>query len=78
MPLDRLLWYGIFINWHPWLVPRTAFWFRIAILLYVHVSVTDVAGSGSYQKAIEDVKRLFPDGLCCNETSTMRQEQVHV
>ncbi|XP_031168309.1 uncharacterized protein LOC116059406 isoform X3 [Sander lucioperca] len=32
--------------------------------------------SGSYQKAIQDVKRLFPEGLCCTETSTMRQEQI--
>ncbi|XP_032392881.1 uncharacterized protein LOC116702662 isoform X1 [Etheostoma spectabile] len=32
--------------------------------------------SGSYQKAIQDVKRLFPEGLCCSETSTMRQEQI--
>ncbi|XP_056258276.1 dynein axonemal assembly factor 8 [Seriola aureovittata] len=37
---------------------------------------TDCYGSGSYQKAVEDVKRLFPDGLCCSETSTMRQEQI--
>ncbi|KAI3359678.1 hypothetical protein L3Q82_014056, partial [Scortum barcoo] len=35
-----------------------------------------VYGSGSYQKAIQDVKSLFPEGLCCTETSTMRQEQI--
>ncbi|KAM7371849.1 hypothetical protein PAMP_009058 [Pampus punctatissimus] len=33
-------------------------------------------GSGTYQRAIQDVKRFFPDGLCCAETSTMRQEQI--
>ncbi len=38
--------------------------------------VTNVIGSGSYQKAIQDVKSLFPEGLCCTETSTMRREQV--
>ncbi|XP_072225076.1 dynein axonemal assembly factor 8-like [Leuresthes tenuis] len=32
-------------------------------------------GSRSYQQAIKDVKALFPEGLCCTETSTMRQEQ---
>nr|XP_020466175.1 uncharacterized protein C16orf71 homolog isoform X2 [Monopterus albus] len=36
----------------------------------------DCYGSGSYQKATVDVKKLFPDGLCCTETSTMRQEQI--
>ncbi|XP_076608322.1 dynein axonemal assembly factor 8 [Chaetodon auriga] len=35
-----------------------------------------IYGSGSNQKAIQDVKRLFPEGLCCAETSTMRQEQI--
>ncbi|GLD49175.1 uncharacterized protein AKAME5_000300400 [Lates japonicus] len=35
-----------------------------------------ICGSGSYQKAIEGVRRLFPDGLCCTETSIMRQEQI--
>ncbi|KAM7387063.1 hypothetical protein PAMA_009605 [Pampus argenteus] len=33
-------------------------------------------GSGTYQRAIQDVKRFFPYGLCCDETSTMRQEQI--
>ncbi|CAK6971210.1 dynein axonemal assembly factor 8 [Scomber scombrus] len=33
-------------------------------------------GSGTYQRAIQDVKRLFPEGLCCAFTSTMRQEQI--
>ncbi|XP_041856311.1 dynein axonemal-associated protein 1 isoform X3 [Melanotaenia boesemani] len=33
-------------------------------------------GSRSYQQAIKDVKTLFPEGLCCTETSTMRQEQI--
>ncbi|XP_051243484.1 dynein axonemal assembly factor 8 isoform X2 [Dicentrarchus labrax] len=35
-----------------------------------------IYGSESYQKAIQDVKRLFPNGLCCSQTSTMRQEQI--
>lgn len=35
-----------------------------------------IIGSGSYRKAVQDVKMLFPEGLCCTETSTMRQEQV--
>ncbi|XP_059203241.1 dynein axonemal assembly factor 8 [Centropristis striata] len=35
-----------------------------------------IYGSGSYKKAIQDVKRLFPEGLCCTDTSTMRQEQI--
>lgn len=38
--------------------------------------VINPAGSGSYQKAIRDVRSFFPEGLCCPETSTMRQEQV--
>ncbi|XP_040918192.1 dynein axonemal-associated protein 1 [Toxotes jaculatrix] len=37
---------------------------------------TNSYGSRSNEKATEDVKRLFPDGLCCTETSTMRQEQI--
>ncbi|XP_069571704.1 dynein axonemal assembly factor 8 isoform X1 [Brachyistius frenatus] len=37
---------------------------------------TTCYGSGSYQQAIEDVKRFFPEGLCCTETSTMRREQI--
>ncbi|XP_044036470.1 dynein axonemal assembly factor 8 isoform X2 [Siniperca chuatsi] len=39
-------------------------------------SCNGIYGSGSYQKAIQDVKRLFPQGVCCTETSTMRQEQI--
>ncbi|XP_070836839.1 dynein axonemal assembly factor 8 [Chaetodon trifascialis] len=35
-----------------------------------------IYGSGSKRKAIQDVKRFFPEGLCCAETSTMRQEQI--
>ncbi|KAM4531385.1 dynein axonemal assembly factor 8 [Odontesthes bonariensis] len=35
-------------------------------------------GSRSYQQAIKDVKALFPEGLCCTETSTMRQEQIPI
>ncbi len=38
--------------------------------------LTNLTGSGSYQQAIQDVKRFFPEGLCCPETSVMRQEQV--
>ncbi|XP_045888791.1 dynein axonemal assembly factor 8 isoform X1 [Micropterus dolomieu] len=41
-------------------------------------SYNGIYGSGSYQKAIQDVKRLFPEGLCCTETSTKRQEQVQI
>ncbi|KAM9746412.1 dynein axonemal assembly factor 8 isoform 1-T1 [Menidia menidia] len=33
-------------------------------------------GSRSYQQAAEDVKALFPEGECCTETSSMRQEQI--
>ncbi|XP_030592125.1 uncharacterized protein LOC115784880 isoform X2 [Archocentrus centrarchus] len=33
-------------------------------------------GSGSYQQAVMDVRRFFPEGICCPETSTMRQEQI--
>ncbi|KAM8725048.1 dynein axonemal assembly factor 8 isoform 1-T1 [Acanthopagrus schlegelii] len=33
-------------------------------------------GSGSNQEAIADVKRFFPEGLCCIQSSTMRQEQI--
>ncbi|XP_070703582.1 dynein axonemal assembly factor 8 [Pempheris klunzingeri] len=33
-----------------------------------------IYGSGSYQKAIQDVKRLFPEGLCT--ASKVRQEQT--
>ncbi|XP_042361813.1 dynein axonemal assembly factor 8-like [Plectropomus leopardus] len=39
-------------------------------------SYNGIYASGSYQRAIQDVKRLFPEGLCCAETSTMRQEQI--
>ncbi|CAB1341789.1 unnamed protein product [Coregonus sp. 'balchen'] len=35
-----------------------------------------IYGSRSYQRAVQDVKRLFPEGLCCTETITMRQEQI--
>lgn len=35
-----------------------------------------IYGSASYQRAVEDVKRMFPEGLCCTETDTMRQEQI--
>ncbi|XP_067332532.1 dynein axonemal assembly factor 8 isoform X2 [Channa argus] len=35
-----------------------------------------IYGSGSYEKATGDVKRFFPDGLCCTESSIMRQEQI--
>ncbi|KAK2833238.1 hypothetical protein Q5P01_017127 [Channa striata] len=35
-----------------------------------------VYGSASYEKATGDVKRFFPDGLCCSESSKMRQEQI--
>lgn len=35
-----------------------------------------IYGSRSYQRAVQDVKRLFPQGLCCTETNTMRQEQI--
>ncbi|XP_074552965.1 dynein axonemal assembly factor 8 isoform X2 [Halichoeres trimaculatus] len=34
-----------------------------------------IYASGSYQTAIQDVKKIFPDGLCCSENITMRQEQ---
>ncbi|XP_068584129.1 dynein axonemal assembly factor 8 isoform X2 [Cebidichthys violaceus] len=37
-----------------------------------------IYASGSYQKAIQDVRRFFPEGLCCTETSTMRREQVRL
>ncbi|XP_068434963.1 dynein axonemal assembly factor 8 [Clinocottus analis] len=39
-------------------------------------SYNGIYGSGSYQKAIQDVRRLFPEGLCCTETGAMRKEQI--
>ncbi|KAM6914113.1 dynein axonemal assembly factor 8 isoform 2-T2 [Lycodopsis pacificus] len=39
-------------------------------------SYNGIYASGSYQKAIQDVRRFFPEGLCCTETSTMRREQI--
>ncbi|XP_037834509.1 uncharacterized protein LOC108243695 isoform X2 [Kryptolebias marmoratus] len=33
-------------------------------------------GSGSHQQAVRQIKTLFPEGLCCSETSTMKQEQI--
>ncbi|XP_010794527.1 uncharacterized protein isoform X2 [Notothenia coriiceps] len=45
-------------------------------LLDVAHSNTGIYGSASHQKAIQDVRRLFPEGLCCSESSTMRQEQI--
>ncbi|XP_060883220.1 dynein axonemal assembly factor 8 [Labrus mixtus] len=39
-------------------------------------SYNPIYGSGSYQKAVEDVKKLFPGGLCCAESSTMTQEKI--
>ncbi|XP_026068002.1 uncharacterized protein LOC113049670 [Carassius auratus] len=35
-----------------------------------------IYGSPSYRKAVEDIKLVFPDGVCCNETSVMRHEQI--
>ncbi|KAI2666071.1 Dynein axonemal assembly factor 8 [Labeo rohita] len=35
-----------------------------------------IYGSPSYRKAVEDIKLLFPEGVCCNETSIMRHEQI--
>lgn len=32
--------------------------------------------SGSFQEAISDVRRFFPEGLCCSETIIMRQEEI--
>ncbi|KAI4821973.1 hypothetical protein KUCAC02_007543 [Chaenocephalus aceratus] len=45
-------------------------------LLDVAHSNTGIYGSPSHQKAMQDVRRLFPEGLCCSESSTMRQEQI--
>ncbi|KAJ4931910.1 hypothetical protein JOQ06_010346 [Pogonophryne albipinna] len=45
-------------------------------LLDVAHSNTGIYGSASHQKAMQDVRRLFPEGLCCSESSTMRQEQI--
>ncbi|KAM6965867.1 dynein axonemal assembly factor 8 [Tautogolabrus adspersus] len=39
-------------------------------------SYNPIYGSGSYQEAIQDVKKLFPEGLCCAESSTMTQEEI--
>nr|XP_046271976.1 dynein axonemal assembly factor 8 isoform X2 [Scatophagus argus] len=39
-------------------------------------SYNGIYASGSYKKAVQDVKRFFPEGLCCTETSMMRQEQI--
>ncbi|XP_051569571.1 dynein axonemal assembly factor 8 [Myxocyprinus asiaticus] len=35
-----------------------------------------IYGSLSYRKAVEDIKLIFPEGLCCTETSMMRHEQI--
>ncbi|XP_073801052.1 dynein axonemal assembly factor 8 isoform X1 [Danio rerio] len=35
-----------------------------------------IYGSRSYRNAIEDMKLLFPSGVCCAETSLMRYEQI--
>lgn len=40
--------------------------------LFVH----SCAGSPSYRKAVEDIKLVFPEGVCCTETSVTRHEKV--
>ncbi|XP_056308794.1 dynein axonemal assembly factor 8 [Danio aesculapii] len=35
-----------------------------------------IYGSQSYRKAVEDIKLVFPRGVCCAETSLMRYEQI--
>ncbi|KAF4115819.1 hypothetical protein G5714_003308 [Onychostoma macrolepis] len=35
-----------------------------------------IYGSPSYRKAVEDIKLVFPEGVCCSETSVMRHEKV--
>ncbi|XP_067089795.1 dynein axonemal assembly factor 8 [Osmerus mordax] len=35
-----------------------------------------IYGSATYRKAVQDVKRMFPEGMCCTETETMRREQI--
>ncbi|XP_043089942.1 dynein axonemal assembly factor 8 isoform X2 [Puntigrus tetrazona] len=35
-----------------------------------------IYASPSYRKAIEDIKLVFPDGVCCSETSVMRHEKI--
>ncbi|KAL1278533.1 hypothetical protein QQF64_025206, partial [Cirrhinus molitorella] len=35
-----------------------------------------IYGSPSYRKAVEDIKLVFPEGLCCGETSVMKHEQI--
>ncbi|XP_036421409.1 uncharacterized protein LOC118804902 [Colossoma macropomum] len=35
-----------------------------------------IYGSFSYQKAVQDIKMIFSDGLCCSETSIIKHEQI--
>lgn len=42
------------------------------LTLFVH----SCTGSPSYRKAVEDIKLVFPEGVCCTETSVMRHEKV--
>ncbi|KAK7174436.1 hypothetical protein R3I93_001602 [Phoxinus phoxinus] len=35
-----------------------------------------IYGSPSYRKAVEDIKLVFPEGVCCTETSVMKHEKI--
>ncbi|XP_048049656.1 dynein axonemal assembly factor 8 isoform X2 [Megalobrama amblycephala] len=35
-----------------------------------------IYGSPSYRKAVEDIKLVFPEGVCCTETSVIRHEKI--
>ncbi|XP_067276699.1 dynein axonemal assembly factor 8 isoform X2 [Pseudorasbora parva] len=35
-----------------------------------------IYGSPSYRKAVEDIKLVFPEGVCCTESSVMRHEKI--
>ena len=41
-----------------------------------NVSILISAGSVSYSKAVEDLKRFFPEGLCSKPNSDLQFEQV--
>ncbi|XP_026786019.3 dynein axonemal assembly factor 8 isoform X3 [Pangasianodon hypophthalmus] len=35
-----------------------------------------IYGSVSYPQAVQDLKLMFPEGVCCTETSVMKHEQI--
>lgn len=49
---------------------------HLGILSPKSLALFYVLGSVSYQQAVQDVKMMFPEGLCCTETLIMKHEQV--